>query len=69
MPPVVLSSIAKIALGALGAGAVIHWVSKEIRRINDELEQVRTPTRVDAAMRRNFPTLRRDPQSGEWRVT
>jgi hypothetical protein len=68
MPPVVFSSIAKVALGVLGAGAAIHWLNKEIRRINDELERVRNGTPADARMRQTFPTLRRDPQSGEWRV-
>jgi hypothetical protein len=69
MPPVVFSSIAKVALGVLGAGAVIHWLNKEVRRINDELERVRRGRTADAGMRQAFPTLRRDPQSGEWRVT
>jgi len=69
MPPVVFSAIAKVALGVLGAGAVIHWLNKEIRRINDELERVRDDTPADAGMRQTFPTLRRDPQSDEWRVT
>ena len=69
MSPVVFSSIAKVALGVLGAGAVIHWLNKEIRRINDELERVRAGTPADAGMRQTFPTLRRDPQSDEWRVT
>jgi len=69
MPPVVFSSIAKVALGVLGAGAAIHWLNKEIRRINDELERVRDGTAADAGMRQTFPTLRRDPQSDEWRVT
>ena len=68
MPPLVFSSIAKVALAVLGAGAVVHWLSKEIRRINDELERVRGPA-PDAGVRQSFPTLRRDPRSGEWRVT
>jgi hypothetical protein len=53
----------------LGAGAVVHWLNKEVRRINDELERVRRGRTADAGMRQAFPTLRRDPQSGEWRVT
>ena len=68
MPPVVFSSIAKVALGVHGAGAAIHWLNKEVRRINDELERVRNGTTADAGMRQTLPTLRRDPQSGEWRV-
>ena len=68
MPPVVFSSIAKVALGVLGAGAFVHWVGKEVRRINEELERVRGGAPADSGMRDTFPTLRRDPQSDEWRV-
>jgi hypothetical protein len=70
MPTVLISPLAKIALGVLGAGAVIHWAVKEVRRINEELDRVRTtPPPVDPSVRRTFPTLRRDPHTGDWRVT
>jgi len=69
MPPLVISPLLKVALGVLSAGAVAHWVTKEVRRINAELERVRAGTAADAASRRAFPTLRRDPRTDEWRVT
>jgi hypothetical protein len=67
MPPLLIPPLARIAIGVLGAGAVIHWIAKEVRRINEELDRVTTPT-IDPSVRRTFPTLRRDPHTGEWRV-
>ena len=68
MPPLVISPLLMVALGALGAGAVAHWVTKEVRRIGAELERVRTASAVDPTTRQAFPTLRRDPRTNEWRV-
>jgi hypothetical protein len=69
MPTFLISPVAKLVFGALGAGAVIHWVVKEVRRINEELNGVRATPTVDADVRQTFPTLRRDPQTGDWRVS
>ena len=41
MPPLIFSPLIKFALGALGAGAIVHWVVKEVRRINEELDRVK----------------------------
>jgi hypothetical protein len=68
MPPVI-PAIVKIALGALGAAAVVHWLVKEARRINRDLERVRAAPAVDPVVRDALPTLRRDPKTGEWRPT
>jgi hypothetical protein len=68
MPPILIPPLARLAIGVLGAGAVVHWIVKEVRRINEELDRVRTGPHVDASERRTFPTLRRDPQTGDWRV-
>jgi hypothetical protein len=66
MPTFLVSPLLKWALAAAGAGMVVHWVVKEARRINDELEQAkRAKTRVTDVERR--PTLRRDPVTGEYR--
>ena len=69
MPPFVIPPLVKLALGVLAAGAIIHWVVKEVRRINAELERVRTATAIDPVTRKSLPTLRRDPGSDDWRVT
>ena len=69
MVPFPISSLAKIVIGVVGTGAIIHWAAKEIRRMNDELARIRAATTVDPSVRRTFPTLRCDPHSGEWRVT
>ena len=68
MPPLIIPPLVKIALGALGAGALIRWVVKEVRRINAELDRVKTASAIDPATRESLPTLRRDPHSGDWRV-
>jgi hypothetical protein len=68
MPPLIIPPLVKLVLGALGAGVVIHWVVKEVRRINAELERVKTATSIDPVARKSLPTLRRDPGSGDWRV-
>ncbi len=68
MPPLVVSPLVKAALGALGAAAVVHWVVKEVRRINEELDRAKKVAAVDDARREMMPTLRRDPRTGDWRV-
>jgi hypothetical protein len=68
MPPIVISPLVKFALGALGAAAVVHWVVKEVRRINAELDRVSSTPAADAVARQALPTLRRDPRTGEWRL-
>jgi hypothetical protein len=68
MPTFVISPLVKLALGALGAGAIAHWVVKEVRRINAELDRMKAAPVADAVARQELPTLRRDPRSGEWRV-
>ena len=66
MPPIVVSPMVKWALIALGGAAAIHWVVKEVRRINDELDAKRAAARIPRAEER-LPTLRRDPITGEYR--
>jgi hypothetical protein len=69
MPPILIPPLARIAIGALGAGAAMHWIVKEVRRINAELDRVSKMPPADASERHTFPTLRRDPRTGDWRVT
>jgi hypothetical protein len=67
MPPLVISPLIKLALGAAGAAAIVHWAVKEARRFGEELNRVKVRT-VDPLRREALPTLRRDPATGEWRV-
>jgi len=61
MPPLVIPPLVKLALGAAGAAAVVHWAVKEARRFSEMV-------RVEPFRREALPTLRRDPATGEWRV-
>jgi hypothetical protein len=69
MPPIIIPPLVKIALGVLGAGALVHWVVKEVKRMNAELDRVKAGSAIDPAGRKELPTLRRDPRSGDWRVS
>jgi hypothetical protein len=66
MSEFVIPPLVKWTLGALGAAAIVHWAVKEVRRINAELDQAKVRVRV--ADRKAYPTLRRDPDTGEYRV-
>jgi hypothetical protein len=68
MPFVIIPPMVKIALGLVGAGAVVHWVVKEMRRMNAEVERAEVEA-IDRAARQALPTLRRDPRTGDWRVS
>jgi len=65
MPTFLLSPLVKWSLIAAGGAMVVHWVVKESRRINEELERAKRAARISD--RENMPTLRRDPSTGEYR--
>ncbi len=66
MPALLLSPLLKWSLAAVGGAMVVHWVVKEARRINEELDNARrVKVRVTDQERR--PMLRRDPVTGEYR--
>jgi len=67
MPPILLSPLVKWSFVALGGAMVVHWVVKEARRINEELDNAKRVW-VPIADQENRPTLRRDPRSGEYRL-
>jgi hypothetical protein len=67
MPQFLIPPIVKWTLGAVGAAAVVHWVVKEVRRVNAELDQAKRRVRVGE--RKVYPTLRRDPNTGEYRLS
>ncbi len=64
MPQFVIPPLVKWTLGALGAAAVVHWVVREVRRVNEELDQAKAVRIADREVRQ---TLRRDPLTGEYR--
>ncbi len=66
MPPLLVSPLVKWTMVALGGAAAIHWVVKEVRRINEELDNAKRAT-VKIPRARPLPTLRRDPVTGEYR--
>ena len=62
MPPIIV-----LALGAFAAGAIVHRVVKEVRRMNAELDRVKTATPIDpsaARCRRPYAAIRA-PASGD----
>jgi hypothetical protein len=65
MPPFLVTPLVKWTLVAVGGAAVVHWVVKEVRRINEELDARRVPAKI--RNKESFPTLRRDPATGEYR--
>jgi hypothetical protein len=68
MPPLVVTPLIKWTFAAIGGAAIMHWMVKEVRRINEELDRVRAPSGEQQLVREPLPTLRRDPRTGEWRV-
>lgn len=66
MEQIVIPPLVKWTLGALGAAVVVHWVVKEVRRVNEELDQAKARVRVTD--RKVYPTLRKDPRTGEYRL-
>jgi len=68
MPPLVLSPFLKWTFATLGGAAIVHWAVREVRRLNAEIDRMRTTAAADAIARDALPTLRRDPGSGEWRL-
>ena len=67
MPPILISPLLKWALAAAGGAVIVHWVVKEMRRINEELENERR-VKVRIRDQEQRPTLRRDPTTGEYRL-
>jgi hypothetical protein len=62
MPPVFA-----LALGVMGAAVLVRWCVKEVKRINADLDNVRAASAVEPIDRTALPTLKRDPDSGEYR--
>jgi hypothetical protein len=67
MPPLLLTPLLKWSLAAVGGAMVIHWVVKEARRINEELDLAKR-VKVRISDQESRPTLRLDPRTGEYRL-
>lgn len=63
LPP--FPHLAALALGLLGATALIRFAFRENKRVNEELDVVRADAVSDRAQR---PTLKRDPRTGVYRA-
>jgi hypothetical protein len=61
MPPVLA-----LAIGLVGAAALLRWCAKEVRRVNTELDNVRAGAPGEPVDRGTLPTLKRDPNTGEY---
>ena len=61
MPPVLA-----LAFGLIGGAVLLRWCIKEVQRANADLDAVRGNP-ADPVDRETLPTLKRDPQSGEYR--
>ena len=62
MPPVFA-----LAFGLVGAAMVVRWCVREVQRVNANLDDVRGRATVEPVDREALPTLRRDPDTGEYR--
>jgi hypothetical protein len=62
MPPVFA-----LALGVMGTAVLLRWCVREVRRVNAELDEVREQPAVEPVDRGALPTLKRDPDTGEYR--
>ena len=62
MPPVIA-----LAIGLVGAAALVRWCAKEVRRVNAELDSVRARAKAEPVDRGTLPKLKRDPRTGEYR--
>ncbi|MGD0023728.1 MAG: hypothetical protein ABSC37_03725 [Xanthobacteraceae bacterium] len=56
-----------LALGLIGAAALVRWCVKEAHRVNAELDNLRGTTPAETVDRGALPTLKRDPETGEYR--
>ncbi len=62
-----MSQVLAVALGMMGAAALVRWCFKEMARVNAELDHVRQRSAVEPVDRNALPTLKRDPETGEYR--
>lgn len=56
-----------LILSAVGAAIVARLISREWRRVNEDLEHARADQATVNAAREGIPVLRRDPATGVYR--
>jgi hypothetical protein len=56
-----------LALGMMGAAALVRWCVKEVQRVNADLDSLRGAKPMEPVDRESLPTLKRDPATGEYR--
>jgi hypothetical protein len=55
------------AVGLMGAAILVRWCVKEVQRVNLDLDNLRARPGVEPVDRETLPTLKRDPDTGEYR--
>jgi hypothetical protein len=55
------------AVGLVGAAALVRWCVREVQRVNLDLDNLRGRAAVEPVDRETLPTLKRDPDTGEYR--
>jgi len=56
-----------LAFGVMGAAVLVRWCVKEVQRVNAELDAVRERPGAEVVDRAKLPTLKVDPDTGEYR--
>jgi hypothetical protein len=51
----------------MGAAVLVRWCVKEVQRVNAELDELRDRPAAEPVDRDALPTLKRDPQTDEYR--
>jgi len=62
-----MPAVVALALGMMGAAVLVRWCVKEVQRVNAELDNVRASAAVEPVDRDALPTLKRDPETDEYR--
>lgn len=62
-----MSPVLALALGLVGAAALVRWCVKEVQRVNGDLDRMRAKAAVEPIDRDALPKLKRDPETGEYR--
>ena len=55
------------AVGLVGAAALVRWCVREVQRVNLDLDNLRGRAAVEPVDRDTLPTLKCDPDTGEYR--